>query len=509
MEVEPVTILEKLESLNCSLSSISISEELKCEHERVIGVIKSLESRNIIKTQFISDNMLSLTDEGKDYLLNGSPEYRLIKIILEKSDHKIKQDEAMTFLGGSIFKIGLSKCLQKKLIKLNKELGLIEIPADSNMDLLNTDELGKNLFIVGVNGIKESQLTKQDLQIITELKKRKLVVSQKMSYFMINKGEDFTVKLKPMITDLTQEMIMNSSWENNEFKPYNFNAKGKRLPRGNIHPLTRTSRKFKRILSQMGFEEMPTNRWVESSFWNFDALFQPQKHPARDSHDTFFLETPSTFRNEMELSNDHIDKVKKVHEVGGYGSIGLSYNWSIEEASKNLLRTHTTAVSVRMLYKLAQMYLYNENGLSFDNFQRKAYFSIDRVFRNESIDATHLAEFHQVEGLIVDKNLTLADLIGTLKTFYEKIGISDLKFKPAFNPYTEPSMEIFGYHTTLKKWIEVGNSGLFRPEMLRPLGFPSDIVVIAWGLSLERPTMISYNIPNIRDLFSFKAKIFS
>lgn len=509
MEVEPETILKRLDSLSSSLSSISLSEELGCEHERVIGVIKSLESRSIIGTQFVSDNLLTLTEEGKDYLLNGSPEFRLVKILLEQVDHKIKQDEAAGLLGGSIFKIGLSKCLQKKLIKLNKESGLIEVAGSPESGLLGTDELGESLSIIGVNGVKESELSEQDLQTLAELKKRKLVVSQKMSYFMIRQGENFTLKPRPLITDLTQEMIVSSSWENSEFKPYNFNARGKRLPRGNVHPLTRTLRKFKRILSQMGFEEMPTNRWVESSFWNFDALFQPQKHPARDSHDTFFLEVPSTFRNEMELSQDHIDKVKKVHEVGDYGSTGLSYNWSIEEASKNLLRTHTTAVSVRMLYQLAQKYLNNQDGLSFDRFRRKAYFSIDRVFRNESIDATHLAEFHQVEGLIVDRNLTLADLIGTLKTFYEKIGITDLKFKPAFNPYTEPSMEIFGYHTTLKKWIEVGNSGLFRPEMLRPLGFPSDIVVIAWGLSLERPTMISYNIPNIRDLFSFKAKIFS
>ncbi|KAJ1608698.1 putative phenylalanyl-tRNA synthetase [Cryptosporidium canis] len=509
MEVEPEIILGKLDSSNSPLSSIRLSEELGCEHEKVIGVIKSLESRNIIKTQFISDNLLTLTDEGKDYLQNSSPEFRLVSVLLGQEDQKIKQDEAMKLLGSSVFKIGFSKCLQKKLIKLNKESGLIEVLGDPNQSQLKTDELKDDLCIIGATGIKESELSQQELQKLAELKKRKLVVSQKVSYFVINKGENFTLKPKPLITDLTQEMIMNSSWENSEFKPYNFNAKGKRLPRGNVHPLTCTLRKFKRILSQMGFEEMPTNRWVESSFWNFDALFQPQKHPARDSHDTFFLEVPSTFRNEMELSPDHIDKVKKVHEVGGYGSIGLSYNWSIEEASKNLLRTHTTAVSVRMLYQLAQMYIKNEDGLSFDNFKRKAYFSIDRVFRNESIDATHLAEFHQVEGLIVDKNLTLADLIGTLKTFYEKIGITDLKFKPAFNPYTEPSMEIFGYHTTLKRWIEVGNSGLFRPEMLRPLGFPSDIVVIAWGLSLERPTMISYNIPNIRDLFSFKAKIFS
>ncbi|KAK6589360.1 phenylalanyl-trna synthetase [Cryptosporidium xiaoi] len=508
MELEQKEILKRLESPNSLVSSLELSEEFNCDHERVIGIIKSLESKNKIKTEFVVDNIVTLTEEGVEYFLNGTPEFRLISLLLNQTEYKIKQDELINKLGSGIFKIGLSKCLQKKLIKLNKESGMVELAKDVDINKLKVDEVREELSKINLGGVKESKLDKSQINSILELKKRKLVSFQKFSFFNVSQGEEFSLELKPTITDLTQEMIINSTWENSEFKQYNFNAKGKYSPRGTVHPLTRTQRKFKRILTQMGFEEMATNRWVESSFWNFDALFQPQKHPARDSHDTFFLKTPSTFNNEKELDPNHVDKVKQVHEVGGYDSIGLSYNWSIEEASKNLLRTHTTAISVRILYQLAQKYLSGELGYNFDDFKRRAYFSIDRVFRNESIDATHLAEFHQVEGLIVDKDLSLADLMGTLTTFYEKIGISNLKFKPAFNPYTEPSMEIFGYHTTLRKWIEVGNSGIFRPEMLRPLGFPPNIVVIAWGLSLERPTMISYNITNIRDLFSYKAKIF-
>ena len=123
------------------------------------------------------------------------------------------------------------------------------------------------------------------------------------------------------------------------------------------------------------------------------------------------------------------------------------------------------------------------------------------------MDATHLCEFHQVEGLVADRNLTLGNLIAIIRTFFAKIGITQLRFKPAYNPYTEPSMEIFGYHPDLKKWTEIGNSGMFRPEMLRPMGLPEDVRVIAWGLSLERPTMIKYRIENIRDLFGHKADI--
>lgn len=137
------------------------------------------------------------------------------------------------------------------------------------------------------------------------------------------------------------------------------------------------------------------------------------------------------------------------------------------------------------------------------------FFSIDRVFRNETLDATHLAEFHQVEGVIVDRNIGLGNLIGIMKTFFKRIGLTNIKFKPAYNPYTEPSLEIFGYHPLLKKWVEIGNSGVFRPEMLQPMGLPEDVSVIAWGLSLERPTMIYYGVSNIRDLFGSKVSFAS
>lgn len=244
---------------------------------------------------------------------------------------------------------------------------------------------------------------------------------------------------------------------------------------------------------------MPTNQFVESSFWNFDALFQPQQHPTRDLHDTFFVKDP---KHTKDIPEDYMARVKSFHESGGDSdSIGYRSKWEEIEARKNILRTHTTAVSARMLYQLAEEY--KKTG----EFTPKKYFSIDRVFRNESTDATHLAEFYQVEGLIADKNLTLNNLIATLQAFFNKIGITDLKFKPAYNPYTEPSLEVFSYHKGLGKLIEIGNSGVFRPEMLLPMGFPEDIRVVAWGLSLERPTMIKYGISAIRDLCGHRVNL--
>lgn len=196
-------------------------------------------------------------------------------------------------------------------------------------------------------------------------------------------------------------------------------------------------------------------------------------------------------RNYEQYWND----IKAVHQDGAFGSVGYRYPWSKDECLKLVLRTHTTAISTWVLHRLAE------------DPRPARYFSIDRVFRNESVDATHLAEFHQIEGVIADFGLTLGGLQKFLETFFAQIGITGLRFKPAYNPYTEPSMEIFGYHQGLGKWVEIGNSGMFRPEMLLPMGLPEDLRVYGFGLSLERPTMIKYGVSNIRDLLGHKVDL--
>lgn len=298
-------------------------------------------------------------------------------------------------------------------------------------------------------------------------------------------------------TDLTAEMIAKGTWKEKQFKEYNFDAMGIPPERGHLHPLLKVRQEFRQIFLEMGFTEMATNRFVESSFWNFDTLFVPQKHPARDLQDTFFLSDP---QNCNHVPKEYMEKVKAVHIGGQFGSQGYQYDWKIEETKRNVLRTHTTAVSARMLYSLAQQ-------CKGKAFKPVKLFSIDRVFRNETLDATHLAEFHQIEGVAADVGLTLGDLMGMIRDFFLKLGIKSLRFKPTYNPYTEPSMEVYSYHPGLKKWVEIGNSGVFRPEMLLPMGLPPNVNALGWGLGLERPTMIKYGIDNIRDLVGHKVDL--
>ncbi|KAJ3130985.1 hypothetical protein HK100_007050 [Physocladia obscura] len=451
---------------------------------QVLSVLNGLTSREVVAFTFIESEYWVLTPEGQGIASNGSPEVMVFDAIPPGPDG-ISISKLQKIVGDS-YKFGQGAAFKNKWIKKN--------PSTPNALIRSVDNV-VDVTRANLLSIRDGSVP-LDQAILADYKKRKLVDKRKSSSYSVTRGAKFTTNLAKEETDITQDLITSGDWKSAVFKKYNF-APGVTgvAPRGGyLHPLMKVREEFRQIFLELGFTEMPTNKFVDSSFWNFDALFQPQQHPARDAHDTFFLKDPAT---DDKFPRDYMERVKKVHTSGGYGSIGYGYDWKKEEAEKLILRTHTTAVSSNMLYHLAQE----------KEFRPVKYFSIDRVFRNETTDATHLAEFHQLEGVVADRGLTLGDLIGVLHSFFQKLGIPKIKFKPAYNPYTEPSMEIFSWHDGLGKWVEIGNSGMFRPEMLGPLGLPEDVSVIAWGLGLERPTMIKYGYDDIRELLGHKVNI--
>ncbi|KAI8806829.1 tRNA synthetases class II core domain (F)-domain-containing protein [Cladochytrium replicatum] len=446
--------------------SIADTAVLPYASDLILGVLNSLLSKEILTYTAIKGEKWVLTIEGQEVASGGSPEVALFNLI--PSDTGFAVADAQKQMGEKA-KIAMSNAMSKKWLKKQGDqlVRAVDSVADQvQADLINIQETGAF----------------EDARALQDYKRRKLVSAEKITSYSVQKGERFTTNVQKEATEITAEMLRTGEWKDQTFKKYNFNAEGIQIRGGHLHPLMKVREEFRQIFFELGFEEMPTNQFVESSFWNFDALFQPQQHPARDMHDTFFLKDPAVAG---EMPKDYVERVKQVHSKGGYGSIGYGYDWKYTEAEKLILRTHTTA----------------------KEFRPVKYFSIDRVFRNETVDATHLAEFHQIEGVIADRGATLGDLIGILYNFFRKLGIEKLRFKPAYNPYTEPSLEIFSWHTGFKKWVEIGNSGMFRPEMLRPLGLPEDVSVIAWGLSLERPTMIKYSIDNIRELLGHKVDL--
>ena len=246
----------------------------------------------------------------------------------------------------------------------------------------------------------------------------------------------------------------------------------------------------------MGFAEV-VSPMVESAFWNFDALFQPQDHPAREMQDTFYMRHPATAALPGETvdgsqsairnpQSEILNNVRLTHENGWEtGSEGWGYTWSPERSRQVVLRTHTTAATIRALAA-------NPNPPG-------KFFCVGWTYRNETISFKHLPVFHQVDGIIIDEEANLASLMGTLQEFYSKMGFGRVKFKPAFYPYTEPSVDVVVYMESRGKWIEMGGAGIFRPEVTLPLGckFP----VLAWGLGIERLAMIRFGLSDIRELY--------
>ena len=233
----------------------------------------------------------------------------------------------------------------------------------------------------------------------------------------------------------------------------------------------------------LGFKEMYAPL-ITQEFYNFDALFQPQGHPARSWSDTYQLKQPKFGK----LPDAKIvARVKAAHESGGNtGSRGWQYKWNEEIAKRLMPSAHGTAHSARQLVK----------GIEIPG----KYFAIARCYRPDVVDATHLIEFNQLEGFVVDKSFNFRHLLGMLKQFAIEIaGAEEVKFLPDYYPFTEPSVQLSAKHPELG-WIEFAGAGIFRPEMMLPLGIKEP--ALAWGIGIDRLAMFKLNIRDVRYLFS-------
>jgi phenylalanyl-tRNA synthetase alpha chain len=304
---------------------------------------------------------------------------------------------------------------------------------------------------------------------------------------------------------LTPEDLESGAWKEIKLRPYDVKLAAKDVYPAKIHPLRKIIEQTRRAFLEMGFAEV-VSPMVESAFWNFDALFQPQDHPARDMQDTFYMLHPTeaplpekgvrnrslqkldgrTTKTVPDTFFDIVENVKQTHENGWTtGSEGWGYTWSRERSKQVVLRTHTTAATIRALAA-------NPNPPG-------KFFCVGWTYRNETISFKHLPVFHQVDGIIIDEEANLASLMGTLQEFYSKMGFGRVKFKPAFYPYTEPSVDVVVYMESRGKWLEMGGAGIFRPEVTLPLG--CNYPVLAWGLGIERLAMLRFGLSDIRDLY--------
>jgi phenylalanyl-tRNA synthetase alpha chain len=338
---------------------------------------------------------------------------------------------------------------------------------------------------LGKGELSEAEIKKE---IIDALKQRKDIINERHSVTrtisLTEEGAKIAaldLKIREEVAQITPELIQSGKWREVEVRKYDVKAFAPTIYGGRRHPLTIQLEKVRSIFLNMGFTEV-SGEFVESAFWNMDVLFTAQDHPARELQDTFYIENPE--RLDLSEDEDLVEKVRQVHENGWTtGSLGWRYKWSRAEAERALLRTHTTVNSVR--------YIARHPDPPFK------VFCIGRIFRNEAMDATHLPEFTQIEGIVCEKGANFDMLCGLLKEFYRRMGIPRIRIRPAYFPYTEPSLEVEIHWNG--QWMELGGAGIFRPEVTEPLGVKEP--VLAWGLGFERLAMLLWGLKDIRDIY--------
>jgi len=454
----------------------------------VMRAVMVLQEKKLVKVGESKRTVVRLNAEGKTYAEQGLPERHLM-VALEELGGNAILDKLIekTGLDRQLVPIALGWIRRKKWANFESQTGRLRMTGDLEE---GADE--KLIAVLNKKGSVELESLSVELRDASKLLRgRKLILVDEKTDRTVELTEAGRTAAKkhagaaPEVTQLTPELIVSGKWRKASYQKYSIGAAVANTWPGKKHPYLQFLDDVKEKLVNLGFKEM-VGTAVETAFFNYDALYTPQDHPARESFDIYFVKSPRY--GSIDAASDVVVRnVKKTHEDGWRtGSTGWRYKYSVREARRLLLRGHGTCLSVRTLLK----------GLEVPG----RYFSFARCYRPEVLDRTHLTEFNQVEGIVAEENLTLRDLLGILNTFAVEIaGAEKVRLKPDYYPFTEPSVELSAY-SRKNGWVEFGGSGIFRPEVTMPLGVK--VPVIAWGLGIDRLFMIRAGVEDIRDVFS-------
>ncbi len=454
-----------------------IEKSLGISPNSIASIAEQLSASGAVETSKQNVYSIKITDEGKSALEEGFPEEKLIKS-LSASGGK----EKLSKIGDNI---GLIWAKKNKWVDIEgAEVGITKkgtLAAEAKEEyeaskILSELSKGKNEDIERIVDAQRSYIDILIKRKMIELKRHSnishITITQKGAELLeSNDGAE--------IDQLSRDIITGMKWKGKKFRPYTIEAPAEKVYPARLHPLHEFIDYVRSIWLNMGFTEV-SGPIIESAFWNFDALFSPQDHPTRDMQDTFFLSNPKQLNVEdLEILN----RVKKMHQKG-WGEV-----WRADLAKQALLRTHLTSVSAR-------------NMKTFRDKRASEYpikvFSIGRAFRNESIDYKHLAEFYQTDGIVIGSNLTLANLMSIMKSFYSKLHI-DVKFMPSYFPFVEPGLQVYYHDDKLDDNVELIGAGVIRKEISKAIG--TSKTILAWGGGIDRLMFNFFDIDSIVDLY--------
>lgn len=478
-----------LKELNGRASAQDIASASGLDIAAVMRGALQLSERGLIVIEDNRRRFARLTEEGASYSESGLPERRVLEALIRAGGSIPLADVPQAAsIQASIVPIVLGWLRTKGWARVERRDGgsflIAEVtapkegPDEALLRLMagkksvHADELGALADDLGT-------LSRRNLVETGEDVARNLVLTD-AGMVALREG----IRSVGGVSSLTHQLLTSGAWRSVKLRGYDIRAPVAPTWPGKAQPYVDFLGDLKQKLVGLGFKEM-RGPLVELAFYNCDALYMPQDHPAREIHDIYYVQEPSS--GEINVP-DTLERVRRTHEDGWRtGSKGWGYSYSLVEAKRLLLRSHTTAVSARMLL--------NKN-LEIPG----KYYSVARCFRPDVVDRTHLTEFNQVEGIVLGEGLGLKDLLGVLATFAVEIaGATKLRFAPDYFPFTEPSIELNAYKEGYG-WIEFGGSGIFRPELTKPLGIK--VPVLAWGLGADRLYMMRAKVDDIRTLFT-------
>jgi len=443
-----------------------------------------LQAKGLVRHEETLRVFIGLGKEGEDSVKKGLPERRVAQLLaMSGGSLTLAQLQTDPALSPGEVNVATGWLKRKGLATIEKGAGGTVLKLAPHVPTRTKDE---DVLSQLVHGEKpEADLDKEGLALLLQRQnvvKRREEITRLLH--LTTKGRlalERGIELRDEVNDLTSDLIGSGKWREVDIRPYDVTAFAPTATGGRAHPLRQILDQVRQVFIEMGFTEIE-GPYVRSAFWNMDALFTPQDHPAREMHDTFYLRAPAGA--DLTADDEIVARVKRSHEGNAdLGSRGWRNPWSRAVAEQMLLRTHTTVDTIQYLSR-------------HPNPPVKV-FSVDRVFRNEALDATHLPEFHQVEGIVMEEGANLRQLIGLLRSFYAKMGFDQLRVRPAYFPYTEPSLEIEVFYNG--RWMELGGAGIFRQEVTDPVGVKHP--VLAWGLGLERLAMMMLGMKDVRELY--------
>ena len=446
--------ISKLLQSTPNLTEEQLAHETKLSMDQIRRGVEWLRQKNLADVTEISHFTYALGKNGLDAKKNGLPERRLVTLV---QNGPKTFDEIRSSLQGLDFNAAIAHAKKNDWINIEKT------DTGSMISLKQETTNSSDEYVISLLDIEPvaDVFRDEDAKPLKSLMERPDFIIQ-------HEKKTKTVSLSETGKNIDLEKLDSGAIDVEADVPHVHAAR--------IHPLKDTINEIRETFVHLGFSEINGNL-SQSSFWNFDALFTPQDHPARELQDTFYLK---------DLNAKQLATPTQIKNVSNAHKKGWRYYWDIQEARKMVLRTHTTCVTIKHLADKKP--------------DEARIFSLGRVFRNEKLSFKHLAEFNQVEGVVVGKHITLRDLMGIQKEFYRKIGLTKVKFWPTFFPYTEPSLQSMVYNEKHGKWIELFGMGIFRPEVTKPLGITKP--VLAWGGGIERIAMLKFGLDDVREFYN-------